>query len=165
VVTVLQTTYLIWDLASPVSYQAGNELQLTLGFTAPDAGEYYLLGALFDANLDYLDGTLFGLLVPEGADYAVNDPQYTSIWEMAEGEGVDLPCRLTLDRSDITLGLFLVKMAGESPSLADDEEVGALSAELSAATVGTGLDQVMGAAVSVMMMGMVMAVALKDEEA
>ncbi len=34
-VTTLQTTYLSWDLASPATYQAGSELQLTLGFAAP----------------------------------------------------------------------------------------------------------------------------------
>ncbi len=103
--------------------------------------------------------------MPEGADITVNDPQYTSIWTMAQGESVEIICRLTLDRTDVVLGLFLVQMSGEAPSLADDIEVGALSAELVTPAAGTGFDQVFGAMVSVMMLGMVMPLTLKGGEA
>jgi hypothetical protein len=164
-ITALQTNYLSWDLGSSVSYQAGMVLPLTLGFTAPYAGDYYLLGALFDANLDYIDGTLFGLLVPEGAETAVNDPQYTSIWELTQAESVSLGCQLTLDRTGVVLGLFLVQMSGEAPSLADDLEAGALSAELVAPSAGNDFGQVLSAMAPVLMLGMVLPLAFGDEEA
>lgn len=164
-ITALQTNYLGWALGSQTPYQAGDLLPVTLSFAAPADGDYYLLGALFDANLDYIDGTLFGLLVPEGADYAVNDPQYTSIWDMAQAESVSLDCQLSLDRTGVVLGLFLVQMSGEAPSLADDLEAGSVSTELVVPSSGTDFGQVLGAMMPVMMMGMFLPTAFGDEEA
>ena len=158
----LQTTYLSSDLASPKEYQAGSVLQLTLNFTTPQDGNYYLLGALFTNDLDYIDGTLFGILVAEGVDYAVNDPQQTSLWQLVADESAELGCRFTFDQSDIVLGLFLVKMAGEAPSLADDEEIGSLSAQLVSPAAGLDLSAMLAAAIAVMMMGVVMTTTMKD---
>ncbi len=130
-VTALETTYLSWDLVSPKEYVAGSELQCTLSFAAPKVGKYYLLGALYDTALNYISGTLFGALLPEGSDYAVNNMEHASLWELEADEKKDLPCTFTFNRTDVVLGLFLMRMVGDSPSLEDDGQVASLSMELS----------------------------------
>lgn len=130
-VTALQEVYLSWNLPSPVSYQAGQELELTLNFTAPEAGKYYLLGALYTTTSEYISGTLFGVLLPEGSDYAVNSAEYTSPWELEADEERELLCKFIFDRSDVVLGVFLMKMSGDEPSFEEDEQVASLSVALS----------------------------------
>jgi len=152
-ITALQT-YLSWDLRSPVTYQAGQELRLTLNFTAPEAGLYYLLGALFTPSLDYIPGSLFGIYVPEGADYAIASAEYASLWELQAGQSASVPCRLSFDRTDVVLGIFLFRMVGDAPSLEVDPQIGYLSAEL-VAPKGLDLGSVMGMVVAVTMLGFV----------
>lgn len=129
-VTALQT-YLSWNLEAETQYQAGAELQATMSFKLPSDGNYYLLGALYTPDTqEFVPGTLFGVVVPEGADYGVNDPDRVSVFTGNEGESLDLPCRFAFDRTDVILGLFFLKMAGESPDLSADEEVGIVSTRL-----------------------------------
>lgn len=129
-VTALQT-YLSWNLTPETQYQAGAELQATASFTLPSDGSFYLLGALYTPDTQqYISGTLFGVLVPEGGDYGVNDANQVSVFTGKEGESLDLPCRFTLKQTDVILGLFSLKMAGEAPDLSADEQVGVLSTQL-----------------------------------
>jgi len=148
-------TYLSWNLAEETEYRARTELELTVSLTLPRDGSFYLLGGLFTPDtLNYIQGTLFGVLVPEGADYGVNDPNWVSIFNGSQGESLDLPCRLTLDRTDVVLGLFFLEMKGEAPDLAVDEEVGALSTRL-VRPAGLDIGQLMTAVLIVAMMGMI----------
>lgn len=133
-VTALQETYLSWNLTSPVTYQAGQELEYILSFTAPQMGRYYLIGALYDSSLIYIPGTIFGVLLPEGLEYAINSMEYTSLWELEADEEKELPCKFTFDRSDVVLGMFLMKMIGNVPSFELDEQIGSLSIQLSPPT-------------------------------
>lgn len=133
-VTALQNTYLSWDLVSPVEYQAGQELQFTLHFSAPEVmpgkRKYYILCALYTKDLVYIPGTLFAIYAPPGTDYGIGSIEYTSVWELEPEQSMDLPCQLTLDRSDVVLGLFLFRMEGDTPLLGVDEEIAVVSVEL-----------------------------------
>lgn len=160
-VVVLQDTAISWDLGSTVSYQAEQELECTLDFSAPEEGTYYIVGALYTSSLDYITGTLFGVLVPEGSDYGVNSLEYTSLWELEADESKELPCKFTFDRSNVVLGLFLMKMAGDEPSLDDDEEVGSLSTTLSGPQV-VDIGQIMNLAIMLAIVGLMMGIALKE---
>ena len=161
-VTTLQLTNLSWDIESPVEYQAGQELQFTVNFTAPGDGKSYLMGALYSSDLSYISGTLFGLLKVAGADYAVNGTTYMSYWDLKEGESVELPCKLTLDRTNVVLGLFLFQMEGDTASLGVDEEVDALSAALYCVTAQNTADQVMEMVLMAGIVGFMAYEALKD---
>jgi len=160
-VTALQEIYLSWNLTSPVSYQAGQELECTISFTAPEAGKYYLIGALYTA-LEYIPGTLFGVLVPEGSDYAVNSVQYTSLWELEADESKVLPCKFTFDRSDVVLGIFLMKMVGDESSLEEDEQVGSLSVQLSSPAPPITLESYITLAMAIGMCSYMLYEALKE---
>ena len=129
-ITALQT-YLSWNLDAETQYQAGTELQATVSFTLPTDGKYYLLGASYTPDtLDYITGTMFGVLIPEGADYGIIDPNQLTLFTGNEGESLDLPCRFAFSNTDVVLGIFLMEMKGESPDLAVDEEAGMLSTRL-----------------------------------
>jgi hypothetical protein len=150
---------LSWDLVSPVTYTAGEELSFNLHFEAPvntEADRYYLLGALY-SDTSYISGSLFGILKPADVDYGVNDPTYMSVWELEPEQAVDLPCRFTFDRSDVILGLFLMKMLGTQPSLDADEQVASVSVQLSSQALPTPpmtIESVLPMVVVVMMFGM-----------
>jgi len=161
-VIALQDTAISWDLTSPVTYQAEKVLACAISFTAPEAGKYYLLGALYTTSLEYISGTLFGVLLPEGSDYAVNSTQYTSLWEMGKGEEKQLPCEFTFNRSDLVLGLFLLKMAGEEPSLDADEQIGSLSVRLSSPVPPITVESLMSLVMVVGVCGFMMHETLKD---
>ena len=152
-------TYLSWNLEVETQYQAGAELQPTVSFTLPSDGNFYLLGALFAPDtLQFIQGTLFGVLMPEGADYGVNDPNRVSVFTGNEGESLDLPCRFAFGRTDVILGLFFLKMVGESPNLDVDEEVGVLTTRLvkpAGFDIGQLLMPMLLVAVMVPMMGMI----------
>lgn len=129
-ITALQT-YLSWNLEAETQYQAGSELQATVSFALPSDGSYYLLGALYTPDTQqFIQGTLFGVLVPEGADYGTNDPDRVSVFTGNEGEGLDLLCRFAFGQTDVILGFFFLKMTGEAPNLDVDEEVGVLTTRL-----------------------------------
>ena len=124
--------YLSWDLVGPVEYSAGEELSFNLHFEAPGdtvAQNFYILGALY-TDTTYISGSLFGLLKAAEVDYAVNSDSYITLWELEPGESVDLLCRLTLDRSDCTLALFLMRMTGDTPSLEADEVIDQVQVQL-----------------------------------
>ncbi len=124
--------YISWDIMSPVEYAAGEELSFNLHFEAPGdtvAQKFYILGGLY-LDTTYLSGTLFGLLKAAEVDYAVNSDTYISLWELEPEESVDLPCRLTFDRSDCTLALFLMRMVGDAPNLDTDEVVDQVQVQL-----------------------------------
>jgi len=132
---------LSWDVTSPVEYTAGSELSFNLHFEPSEAGRYYVLGALY-LDSTYESGSMFGLLKADGVDYAVNSDTYVSLWELGPEEAVDIPCRLTLDRSDCTLALFLMMMAGDNPDLGMDEVVDQVEADLvSPVTAWEGITQ------------------------
>jgi len=155
-------THLSWNLAEETEYQAGTELELTVSLTLPRDGSFYLLGGLFTPDtLNYIQGTLFGVLVPEGADYGVNDPNWVSIFTGSQGESLDLPCRFTLDRTDVVLGLFFLEMKGEVPDLAVDEEIGALSTRL-VRPAGLDMTPLMTAVLAIAMMGMMVGVIARE---
>ena len=147
---------LSWDLVSPVTYTAGEELSFDLHFEAPadtEAGRYYLLGALY-SDTTYISGTLFSILKAAEVDYGVNDPTYMSVWELEPEEVVDLPCRFTFDRSNVILGLFLMKMVGTEPSLDADEQVASLSVQLSSPAPPVTIESLLPMVGMVMVLGM-----------
>jgi len=158
--------YLSWDLVTPVEYTAGEELSFNVHFEAPEAGRYYVLGALY-TDTTYISGSLFGLLKAAEVDYAVNSGTYISLWELEPGEAVDLPCRLTFGRSDCTLALFLMKMAGDAPDLETDEVVDQVQVQLASPVpvweqITQSLVPVVGVVMMLGMMGIMMWEAFKE---
>lgn len=163
-IKVLQVaTALTWDLPASVAYQVGQELRATLSFTAPEAGNYYILGFLFDQRGDFIQNTMFGVLLPEGATYAINDPSLASLWVMEANQSRNLECHFTLDRTNVTLGLFMLKMAEETADLEVDEQVGQVQTVLSG-PAGFDISQLFGPLVLVVMIGAVIPMALKEQE-
>lgn len=124
--------YISTDLVSPVTYDPGGVLEFELSFTAPEAGNYYLLGALYDSSRNYISGSLFGVLLSEDKTYMFNSSEQTKPWELGEGDTMTLSCKFSFARSDTIMGLFLMKMAGSAPSLDDDEEAGSVAVSLEA---------------------------------
>jgi len=116
---------LSWNIVSPMEYTPGEEISFSLHFEAPVAGRYYLLGALY-IDIYHPPSTIFG--VRNG----VNDPAYTSVWELGAAEAVDLPCRFMLDRTNCLLALFLMRMAGDEVNLDGDEKIAQVQAQLAA---------------------------------
>lgn len=148
---------LSWDIVDPVEYTADQELSLNLHFEAPadtEAGYFYVLGGLYTADAIYIPDTRFGVLKAAEVDYGVNDLTQMSLWELEPEQGVDLPCRFTLDRSGVTLGLFLTRMVGDEPSLENDEEIAQIQVRLVAPV--SILTVIMPMMIMVMMMAMIM---------
>lgn len=123
-----------WSLPDSPFYPANVELETTLEITAPEAGVYYLLGALYTRDGSYMPGTIFGITVPEGSEFGVVNVTETKIWDLAVGESASLPCKLVIGRTGVILGLFLVRMVGEAASLEHDVAVAQVSAALNAPT-------------------------------
>jgi len=158
--------YLSWDLVSPTEYTAGGELSFDLHFEAPEAGRYYLLGALY-TDTTYLSGTLFGLIKAAEVDYAVNSNTYISLWELETEEAVDLSCRLTFNRSDCMMALFLMKMAGDIPSLETDQVIDQVQVQLVSPVpvweqITESMIPVVGGVMVLAMMGIMMWEAFKE---
>lgn len=153
--TAVLQTYLSWNLVSPVEYVAGQDLTFALGITAPKTGKYYLLGALYDTNLNYISGTLFGVAQPEVSDYAANDA-YSSLWGLEADGKIDLSCRFAFSRTDAVLGLFLMRMVGDSSSLDDDEQIVSASASLSSPAPPVTWESIMLGAITITFIGVIM---------
>lgn len=144
------------DLSSPQAYVAGEELEVVITFSAPSDGTYYLLGALYDSDLNYIADSRFGIILPTGATEAINVIGETQLWEMEEDDEEVLTCKITLNRSSVTLGLFLMKLAGDEISFEDDTEIGSVSLLLTGVAAGIDLSMMMSAVVMVGMMGIAM---------
>jgi len=143
------------DLVSPASYDVGDVLEFNITITAPVDGSYYVVGGLCDESMVLIPGTMFSLLqFGVGADiYAVNSDTYCSIWELEEDEEAVIPCQLQLDRTNETLFLTLVKMAGTEPSIAVDTEVLTVTASLEGAAAG-GIAETINAFMPIVVLGM-----------
>ncbi len=147
---------LSWDVVDPAEYAASQELVFNLHFEAPantEAEKFYVLGGLYTADATYIPDTLFGILKSVDLDYGINDLVSMSLWELEPEQAVDLPCRFTLDRSDVILGLFLMRLVGDAPSLENDEQVAQIQVQLVAPT--SILVQIMPLIVIVMMFMMI----------
>jgi len=152
---------LSWDLGSLVSYEAGAELEAAVEFDVPEDATYYLIGALYTTELAYIAGTMFGVLIPTGEDYGVNSPGDQTAWEMEEDEEKELDCKFTLDRTNVILGLFLVKMLGYEPDWTTDAVVSSITTSLSGAAVpapsiGIDIDSMMNLMITMMIVVMMM---------
>ncbi len=151
---------LSWDLGSLVSYEAGAELAATVEFDVPEDATYYLVGALYTTALAYIEGTMFGVLVPIGEDYGVNSPGDQTTWEMEEDEEKELDCKFTLGQTNAILGLFLVKQLGDEPVRATDTVVSSITTSLSGAAVvptpGIDIDSMMNLMITMMIVVMMM---------
>ncbi len=120
------------DLASPLEYTAGEEIDFTLHFEAPanaEAKKFYLLGGLY-TDTTYISGSLFGILKAAEVDYGVNSATYMSLWELDPEEAVELPCKFIINRSDCLLVLFLMEMVGDEPELDSDVEIAQILIQL-----------------------------------
>jgi len=147
------------DLLSPVSYTVGEELTFKLTFTVPEDGNYYILGALYDSDFNFISGSLFGVLLPTGATYAFNSSAQMSLWELEEDDETELDCKFILDRTSVIMGLFLMRMAGGEPSLGDDTEISSTTVVLAGeAAVEFDLGSIVNVIVVVGMMGIMMKV-------
>ncbi len=127
-------TLLSWDLVSPVEYEAGQELGFNLHFEAPEgisAEEYYVLGGLYDVSV-YMPDSIFGVLIPAGANYGVNGSTHMSTWRLEPGQAVDLPCKFAFSRTDLVMALFLMRKVGDEPSLDGDEQIAQVQVQLNA---------------------------------
>lgn len=145
------------NLTSPVTYNAGEELDVIITFTAPQTGTYYLLGGLYDSSYNFISGSMFGIILPTGAVYAINSITETQLWAALSGDVEVLPCKLTLTRTGVLLGLFLMRMTGTVPDLTDDVEEGSVTLILTGGTalVEFDLNALMLALVAVGMMGII----------
>lgn len=144
------------NLASPVSYTAREALEFLLTFSVSESGSYYVLGALYDSNLNYISGTLFGVLrqgeLP--ADYlGVNSQTGTTLWTMLEDEEVELDCRFVFGQSSVTMGLFLMRMTGDEPSLDDDEEIASTAIVLEGPPAPLDMGSIIGLVIAIGIMG------------
>jgi len=152
---------LSWDLGSLVSYEAGVELAAAAEFDVPEDATYYLIGALYTTALAYIEGTMFGVLIPTGEDYGVNSPGDQTAWEMVEDEEKELDCKFTLGQTNVILGLFLVKQLGDDPDWATDMVVSSVTTSLSGAAVpapstGIDIDAIMNLMITMMIVVMMM---------
>ncbi len=149
---------IVTDLVPPVDYVAGNELTFKIVITAPEDGTYYVLGALYDIDLDYISDSLFGvLLLGETTDSYVSPVRVTT-YGLSKDEELEINCRFILSRSSIVMGLFLVRMVGEEASLDDDIEEASISIMLAGPVPPEpiNLNSVANAIVAVGMIGMMM---------
>ena len=145
------------DLASPVVYVAGEVLDVEVTFIVPSAGTYYIIGALYASDLTYITGSLFGIMIPTGEVYGVNSATDTQTWIMATDEVKALAAKLTLDRTGIILGLFLMELTGETASFDDDIQVGLVELTLIGEAIPApplDLTSIMSTMVVIGMMGM-----------
>jgi len=120
--------YLSWGLGSIVPYTAGEKLEAEVAFEAPSDGMYYMLGALYTPDLSYIEGSLFGVLQVD--DGAVNSATHMTRYALVAGDSHILDCEFTLSSTDVILGLFLIRMTGDEPSLSDDRAVSSITASL-----------------------------------
>ncbi len=144
------------DLLSSVTYTAGEELAFRMTTTVPETGNYYVLGGLYDSNFNFIPGTLFGVLLPSGEIYASNSQGQMTTWALLEGETEEIECKFVLDRTNVLVGLFLMKMAGEEASLDDDEQISSTTIALVGAEEAVTIEvtSALGAVVVVGMMAM-----------
>ena len=156
--------YLSWDLGALISYTVGEELECTPTFSAPQDGTYYLLGALYTPQLAYIPGTMFGVLLPSGEEYAVNSAEHMTTWELEEAGEAEQACKFILERTNAIFGLFLMRLVNEEASLENDEVVDSVSVSLSGPAAEKGLDigSLMMMVMVVGIMSMMMTAALKD---
>jgi len=124
-----------WNLGSIVSYEAGAELAATVDFSVTEDGTYYLIGALYTTALAYIEGSMFGMLVPEGEEYAVNSPGDQTTQELEADDEEEVDCKFTLGQTNVILGLFLVKQLGDEPDWTTDTVVSSITTSLSGAAV------------------------------
>lgn len=123
---------LSWDLVSPMDYTVGEELSFDLHLEAPantQAKKFYILGGLY-TDTTYISSSFFGILKVAEVDYGIKDTTYLSVWELEPEQAVDLPCRFIFNRSNCLLALFLMRIAGDVPSLDDDEQIAQIQALL-----------------------------------
>lgn len=146
------------NLSSPVTYNAREELPITVTFTVPQNGIYYLIGGLYTVNYEYIAGSMFGIILPTGAAYYINSAAETQLWEATTGEIKELTCGLTLTMTNVVLSLFLMRMTGSVPSLTDDVEEGSVALVLTSedTPVSFNLSALVSALVVVGMMGIAM---------
>ncbi len=144
-------TNLSLDLGSLVNYVAGEILECKITLKATEDGTYYLIGALYTANLEYISGSLFGALKVAGEAYAINSTVETSTWDLEEDDEEEQDCKFTLNRTNTILGLFLYRLENEVPSFDDDTLVDSITVSL----VGTAVEAPGGFDISALMMMMV----------
>ena len=154
---------LAWDLGSSVSYTTGGDLECKITIIAPEDGTYYLLGALYTTQLEYVPGTLFGVLLPSGEIIAVNSLTHATTWELEEDGEQEQDCKFIFDRTDTILGLFLMKMAGTEASWENDTVVDSITVSLSGPVMQEPLDisALIMLMIPIMMIGMMVKVVAK----
>lgn len=121
-------SYLSWGLGLVVPYVAGEKLEAEVAFEVPSSGMHYILGALYTPDLSYIEGSLFGVL--QVVDGAVNSATHMTKYALVVGDSYTLDCEFTFSITSVILGLFLVKMTGDVPSLGDDGVVDSITASL-----------------------------------
>ena len=148
---------IVVDLASPVIYVAGEVLDVEVTFIVPSAGTYYIVGALYANDLTYITGSLFGIMIPTDEVYGINSATDTRTWVMVADEEKVLATKLTLDRTGVVLGLFLMELVGETASFDDDIQVGLVELTLIGEAIPApplDLTSIMSTMVVIGMMGM-----------
>ena len=154
---------IITNLVSPVSYTAGEGLQFKIAITAPAAGTYYVLGALYDSDYNYISGTLFGVLLPVGATIAYNSPVQASTLDLSEDEVQEVNCQFILNRSSVRLGLFLMELTGTEASWEFDTQVDSTTATLSGPAAMMDLSAMVNLMIAVGMMGLMAKMVISDK--
>lgn len=151
------TKELAWSLGATVPYTVGETLSTSVRITAPEAGIYYVVGALYSLELTMYIGTLFGLLQEPDTLIADNDPFTLSIFSLEEEEELGLTTEFLLNRTGCVLAIFLYRMERDMPDLGEDVMVYSVSVSLvspgqqAVEERSTILNALMGAVVVAMM--------------
>lgn len=121
---------LSWSLGTSRAYIAREELDVAVRITAPEHGNYYIVGALYSAEMHMYSGSLFGLLTGPDGIVARNSLSTMSVFSLEGGVELDLTGRLVLSNTDCVLALFLYELLGDEANLDTDMLVDSISAML-----------------------------------
>lgn len=124
------TVGLAWGLGSTTPYIIGETLSTAVRVTAPEGGTYYIIGALYSAELTMYSGTLFGLLQAPSTTIVNNSLSTLSTWNLEEGEELDFTAELSLGSTGCILAIFLYKMVDDIPDLKTDVAAFSVSTSL-----------------------------------
>ncbi len=121
---------LTWGLGASAGYTVGEVLSTPVKIVAPEAGTYYIVGALYSVELAMYSGTFFGLLqTPDTVIVSIN-PATLSVWSFEEDEELDFTAEFSLTTTGCILAIFLYRLTGDIPELEDDVMISSVQALL-----------------------------------
>lgn len=150
-----------WTLAASTEYTAGEVLQGVIYLTSPEEGvsvDGYILGALYEvATGNPILNTRFNVDWDADLGVGVNEAGFDDprIWSMPT-YGRAIPFRFTLDRSDVILKIWDLRLEGVEADPETDEILSILQTSLATpVTPVSSIEAIMPPIMMIMVMGMV----------